>query len=322
MASWQGLVYNPGKNKRKIESLGWQWTDLQQPLFKKRATNASIQERFMAFEEKVALPRNQPNLKRKTLRRTEPFGPDNAPQRLRIGMGTYQEPPSFEQTRLGQLVAAAEELPYGPLEKPMKRIRKRAGPSGPELKFLDSSASVDPVPAIGHIFGSFNKIDDGITESERIGRKAVVKQIGWRYILTLPKAVDTAEPADGDIVRVILFLDRQCNGAAATVTDILKTADFLSFNNLTNKDRFYILKDTTHDLIYPSIAKGSSGSQTTQATMAQHTCVYKDMDTIIEFSGASGTIGKICCNNYGALVIGQNGLASFSSNYRVRFTDT
>lgn len=200
-------------------------------------------------------------------------------------------------------------------------LGRRAGPCSKELKFLDNTLpTVDPIPDTGIVFNSLNLIQEGITESNRVGRSAIIKSIGWRYILTLPEFGDTNQPKQGDIVRVILFLDKQCNGATASVTKILETATVLSFNNLANKDRFLILYDKIHDLKYQTMASETSG-KVSYGTMQEHTCLYKTMDTTIEFSGASGDITTIQSNNFGVLLISLDASASIESQIRIRFTD-
>ena len=46
-----------------------------------------------------------------------------------------------------------------------------------------------------------------------------------------------------DVVRFIVYQDKQTNGASASVLNLLETADILSFRNLENKDRFKVLVD-------------------------------------------------------------------------------
>ena len=55
----------------------------------------------------------------------------------------------------------------------------------------------------------------------------------------------TNSSAASNLVRIIVYLDRQCNGAAAGVTDLLESASYLSFRNLANQSRFKFLYDKT-----------------------------------------------------------------------------
>jgi hypothetical protein len=121
----------------------------------------------------------------------------------------------------------------------------RNGTVGAELKFHDLDIDDAVVAANGTIAQvSCNLIAQGVTESQRIGRKCTIRNINWRYQIQLPNAQNMTSVLD--TVRVILYQDKQANGATATVTGILESDDFQSFNNLANKGRFTILMDRTH----------------------------------------------------------------------------
>ncbi len=124
-----------------------------------------------------------------------------------------------------------------------------------------------------------------------------------------------------DIVRVIVYLDKQCNGAAATVLGILETADFQSFNNLANKGRFRILHDNNVDLNYAAMG----GNGTTHDTLGVNHSYqwYKSVNIPIEFDNSAddGTLATIRTNNIGVMLVGVNGTAGFGSKMRLRFTD-
>ena len=79
----------------------------------------------------------------------------------------------------------------------------------------------------------------------------VVRSINWRFSIFRGAS---SSVVSADEVRVILYLDKQTNGAAAGITDILESDDFQSFNNLANKSRFRTLMDRTYDYNTPSAA--------------------------------------------------------------------
>lgn len=185
-----------------------------------------------------------------------------------------------------------------------------------ELKFHDVDVDDAVVAANGTIAAnSINLIPQGTTESERIGRKAIIKNIGWRYALTLGSTATSASTSD--VVRVILYLDTQCNGAAATVTDILESDNYQSFNNLSNKGRFRILMDRTHGL---SSQSGVGSTAAFGETVVNGT-FYKKCALPIEFSSTTGALTEIRSNNLGVLLLSQSGLCIFESKFRLRFTD-
>ena len=124
---------------------------------------------------------------------------------------------------------------------------------GLELKFRDFSTDLPTMATAGTIRESMVTISQGTGESQRIGRKCTIKAINWRFKVELPITTGTsAQPSD--VVRIILYLDKQCNGAAATVTNILENALYQSFNNLANKSRFRTLMDRTYDMNYTAAA--------------------------------------------------------------------
>ena len=189
--------------------------------------------------------------------------------------------------------------------------------TGVELKFHDINLDLPPAAA-GTITDSVNKIAQGTTESTRIGRKANIRQINWRFEITLTAA--TAKAATSELVRVILYLDKQCNGATAGVTDILESADYQSFNNLGNKNRFRTLMDREYSLT----AQSGGGDGTTEdygEDIASDT-FYKKVNLPIEFDSTAGAITEIRSNNIGVLIIAKTGgISNFSSKMRLRFSD-
>ncbi len=200
------------------------------------------------------------------------------------------------------------------------RQRLKPGRFDVELKWLDQNKSFGTVSATGAVEDSINHLVQSDGQSERIGRSAIVHSINWRYNLKLPRQDDVGNAKEGDIVRIILFLDKQCNGAAAGVTDILETAVFKSFNNLANKDRFHIVYDQTHVLNYLAIASDATAGSVAQAPVLMYTSTYKSVNTQVEFTGTTGAITEITSNNYGFLIISRSGIASMESAIRIRFT--
>ncbi len=209
-----------------------------------------------------------------------------------------------------------------------KRRRRRpatkgrlAGPSA-ELKFHDLDIDDATIAANGTIAeDSVLTIAQGTTESTRIGRKLTVKSINWRMQIKL--LASTATAATSDSIRVILYLDKQTNGAAATVTDILEADDFQSFNNLANKSRFRTLMDRNYDMV----AKSGSGRGSTDTLAFGEDVVndtfFKRCNIPIEYdnSAADGTIGTMRSNNIGVLLLASSGSVQFGSKMRIRFSD-
>jgi hypothetical protein len=190
----------------------------------------------------------------------------------------------------------------------------RYQPMGGEQKFLDTTYAQTGQVSSGTItYPSVNLIAQGAGESERIGRKVTLKSLLLRYVCVLNNT--TSPGSTEDVVRVIVFLDKQCNGQAATVTDILETANHLSFNNLANKNRFSILCDQSSDL-------NSNGAIAAGFGEVVHTrSKYLRLNHAVEFSGATGAITEIRSNNIGILVITKGNNSLWNATVRIRYSD-
>ncbi len=195
-----------------------------------------------------------------------------------------------------------------------------SGRSG-ELKFHDVSLDDAVVSATGTITDSVCKIGQGVTESTRVGRKCTLKSFNWRFLITLPEQDAVMTPSAPDTLRVIVYIDKQCNGATAVVLDILETAIFTSFRNLANSGRFTILCDKLLNIQQLTLASDGAGVVSSATVQYGHT-LYRKVNLPLEFSGVTGAIGEIRSNNIGVLLISSNGAVKFDSEIRLRFSDT
>ncbi len=186
-----------------------------------------------------------------------------------------------------------------------------------ELKFFDFVTDDATIAVGGSIISSVNLIGQGVLDSERIGRKCTIRKIGWRFTISLDIS-SSASATNFDIVRVIMYLDKQCNGAAAVTLDILELNDFQSFNNLSNSGRFRTLMDRTYDMN----AKAGAGDGATNdfAGMSISDTFWKDVNIPLEFS-ESGLTG-VRSNNIGVLLVSSTGISGFDGIVRLRFSDS
>ncbi len=194
-----------------------------------------------------------------------------------------------------------------------------------ELKFFDTEIDTAQVQNDGtSIHPSLNLIPQNVTESGRVGRKCTLKSIHWRYSLTLPEVDADATAGAPDNVRMIMYLDKQANGAAATAALILETAgvgsDIHAFRNLANSGRFRILCDKNINLNYGGLASDNAGV-VSQAMVLRTGEIHKKVDLPLEFNGTTGVIAEVRSNNVGILFIGVNNIAGVFSTVRVRFSD-
>lgn len=190
-----------------------------------------------------------------------------------------------------------------------------------EYKYFDTALSfqVDTtgeVPATGQLV----LIPQGVTESSRVGRKCVIKAIQMRFTLAPSQTIGQW------MCRICLVLDKQCNGAAAAITDVFTSNGFTPYLNLANSQRFVILKEW--------VMSGSATATTTADNWAslgntvyysppRYKKFYKKCNIPIEYSSTTGAITEIRSNNIFLTAVGflaDDGV-TVSGTCRVRFSD-
>ncbi len=189
-----------------------------------------------------------------------------------------------------------------------------------ELKFHDVDLDDAVVAQAGGLTATINIIAQGTTESERIGRKCTIRQVHWRYRLALPTQDAIATPASSDTCRVILYQDKQCNGATAAITDVLESADIHSFRNLANSGRFVILMDKMHTLTYQGLSSDAANVMN-QGQVVREFTYNKTCSIPIEYNSTVGVITEIRSNNLGVLLISSSGVIGLNSKFRLRYSD-
>lgn len=186
-----------------------------------------------------------------------------------------------------------------------------------EDKFFDGSKASTTSATGGTIFdSSLVKIPQGTEEKERIGRKCVIDRIAIRGNVLLP--ANTNENLTNDTVRIIIYQDKQTNGAAAVVTDILESAAWNSYNNLANSQRFRVLHSEFIEI--NSLSGGGDVAADTSDSTSKYFDFYKKCNIVMEFDSTAGAITEMKSNNIGVLVISRLGEAFVEYRWRVRFT--
>lgn len=195
----------------------------------------------------------------------------------------------------------------------------RLAQRGNERKFFDTAISFSfdatgEVPATGQL----TLIPQGVTESTRVGRKCVIKSIHIRGTFTFTPGATTSGVDD---VYLFVVLDKQCNGAAAAVTDVLTSnAMGQALTNLENSDRFVILKRFQQRLV--SNAGVSTAFSRDQVPFEW----YKKVNIPIEYdsSASTGALTTIRSNNIfllaGSGLIGDD-VSTCDATCRLRFDD-
>lgn len=190
-----------------------------------------------------------------------------------------------------------------------------------ELKFHDLTFN-DPVISTQAVVPTVNIITQGTGESQRIGRKVSLKSFWWKGYLDFPPPDPPAPlvvPPEGEIVRFIVFIDKQANGAGASTSDLLQETNTNGFRNLANKDRFIFLYDKRHTLQRPYQAGGPNLFYT--ENQQRQFDIYKKLNLPIEFSGTNGSLNEIRSNNIGIAVFSRGHGARLLSSIRLRYSD-
>jgi len=196
---------------------------------------------------------------------------------------------------------------------------QRVGASSAEVKFKDTTKAQTALANAGTIFNdTLLGMIEGNTDSTRIGNRITVKSVMLRGDARLPSTAASTDTSQ--IVRIIVYLDRQANGATAAVADILASADYRSFNNLDNSDRFRTLAEETIDLTLSGATP--SGAAYTYGETKKSFFMKAKLNLDVKFKGNAGTVADLASSNIGVLVISEtDGLGTLGYIARVRYTD-
>lgn len=198
-----------------------------------------------------------------------------------------------------------------------------------ELKFHDidwDESQADHSAGVISNTSSLVLIGQGVTSTTRIGRKAVIENIGWRGKLQLGLNAGSALQAP-QTVRLMLVQDKQANGAASTISGspngVLSSANYQAFNELVNKDRFFVLMDKV--FTFNAQAGAGDGTANDSAPVDENFSFFKKVNIPIEYSGTAtpSVITELRSNNIFGIFISSTsaGSVSMDSKFRFRFSD-
>lgn len=203
------------------------------------------------------------------------------------------------------------------------------------MKYLDTvntwrtnvTGTIGPTGAT--IQDSFFIIPSGTGATQRIGRKVTVKSLMIRMTIErypIKDVVANTNAYTADTLRVIVALDRQTNGLAPVISDLLASTQYQSYNSLVNKGRFTVLWDNVYTLNDTGV--GSDGTNVYTPGIEINVTFMKKLNLPIEYSGTNGTVDEIRSNNICMFAISK--LAGSSSTIpdiylnwtaRVRYAD-
>lgn len=196
---------------------------------------------------------------------------------------------------------------------------------GNELKFHDHVQTTTTLLEAGIVHTSLNLIPQGTAANQRIGRAVVVRKIDIRGEFNLVRG--SAELNTGIRVRMIVFLDQQCNGTNAVTSDLLAASTGQLIDdpaNLTNVHRFVWLSDKTYTLNSPTMIVNAAPNVTVRSVHSLE--FHKTCEVPLEFSGVTGVITEIRSNNLAVFTIvntsgGGSQLSHMRFHSQIRYSD-
>jgi len=191
-----------------------------------------------------------------------------------------------------------------------------------ELKYLNpTAASDDTLFVSGGTVHTLNAIAQGDTASQRAG--ALVNMVSIEGLVNVCGCNDASPPVvlSGGffgLVRFMLIWDKQTNGAAPGVTDVLIAADGLSPKNPLKSQRFQIIYDQTRDLGAGQYS-GSDGTATFRIPKIW-------LNKATQYSGTGGAVTDINTGGLFALMISKSqgtpsSAPSGAYNLLIKYTD-
>ncbi len=187
-----------------------------------------------------------------------------------------------------------------------------------ELKFFDTDI-VDG--AIDNTMTFFNPmiVVQGQEESQRIGRKIVIKSLSLKGTLTLAAAV--AGTTTSCLVTMKIIQDKATNKTLFPVLSLLEADTFDSFNNLANRTRFKVLRSCTYRF------KAGGGTDSAAILFSEdirHVEEHLNMNLPIEYdnTAATGAITTVTQNSLHVVFqASTTNLVASDIKMRIRYTD-
>lgn len=186
-----------------------------------------------------------------------------------------------------------------------------------EVKYFDTINLNGTVSLTGATNPGFNLVPQGTAKNARIGSRINLTDLHVNVGLSLK---NQAASGTGATTRIIIYQDKQANGSAATVQNLLVTSDWRAFRNLDESDRFHVLVDK---FITMNLETQTNNAGTISNSVVKHfeTFHFSLPHTTITFSGTTGAIGEVRSNNYAMLIIGESVTVDYIIDSRIRFID-
>lgn len=174
-----------------------------------------------------------------------------------------------------------------------------------ELKH--STTNINIIPSGSGTFTEISSLTQGTGSTQRVGNRVNVSHIEIVGVMSLPVA------AAFDVVRMIVGIDKQSDGALPVIADVLESNNWAQPYNLDkNPSRFRILYDRIFDLTNPSA---------TVTQCVKHFHIKKKLDMVTYYAGNAGTVADVLKNNIFVLCISSAGVGSAFMNVQYCYYD-
>ncbi len=190
-------------------------------------------------------------------------------------------------------------MPKEPRRGVKRRRTRTQGPLAgrPEMKYWDA-VKVSQSPSNAWALCTYNagatttvfSPAQGNTLNGRDGNRVVVKSIRFKGSLHTTLDADQSTCTTYYQPRIVIFIDRQPNGAVPTVTDVMEataTARPWDLPNLAFKSRFRILFDKTFDLSQGDVMDDTGANTAALGGRSIPIDLYKKLELPVEFNGTA-----------------------------------
>jgi len=192
-------------------------------------------------------------------------------------------------------------------------------PGSPEQKYSDTAIAVAGTNSATQ-FIYLNTVAQNSTSTGRVGAKIQVTRISLRLRIN---RVTQSEAGSGEstAIRCIIFIDKQANGNPPTAAELLTYDDHNSFYQLSNTNRFIILKDKMFNLA-PAAAIQTAAGTGKWGMPATYWKWSRKLSLPISYSSTNGTVGEVKSNCLWLAHVALNTTGAINGYTRIRYLDS
>lgn len=205
-----------------------------------------------------------------------------------------------KKRKTSYVVSNVPQKNFGPTGRSLNY--RTGGFTGIEKKFLDTELTMTNIGATWTRMDPttllcLNATVQGDTESAREGRHCRLLSLTMHFTIRLLPDASLSVVGNGEVVRVVVFVDHQTNGAQETATDVMTEPGVGSitdgFRNLQHVTRFTVLMDKRFPL-NPDMAANNAADATISLPSLQRTLnLYKDLALDVHHDGSTAVIASI-----------------------------